>query len=106
MLTLVDAIAYEVSHDSSLCNPPIARKSFVSLYGFGRWAEHQTIFSVAYNPYFEILAALQTVCSCCYVCMMGMYVYVCVCMYVCMHECMYVCMYVCLYVCMYVCMYV
>ena len=48
------------------------------------------------------------VCTCMYVHVCNMYVYMYVCMYVCMSVCMYVCMYV--HVCMkwwmYVCMYI
>ena len=45
----------------SSCNPRIVRNSFRVLfyYDFIEWAAHQTVFSIACNSDYEILAALQ-----------------------------------------------
>src|SRR6218665_3006942 len=37
-----------------------------------------------------------------YVCMYGLYSYICVCIHLCVDACMFICMHVCIHVCMYI----
>ena len=62
-MTLVGAIACNVSHNLSSCNPPIARKRFEShlMTMLDRQQHIRQSFSVACNSDSEIMAALQTV---------------------------------------------
>ena len=66
MLALIGVIAYKMAHDLSSCNPPRARKRFVSLFcDFVLLNDGQHIrqsFSVAcYSDSEIILESLQTV---------------------------------------------